>query len=156
MLSDQVRVDSFSVFVSEVEPRLRAALVASFGPEVGREMTAEALAYGWEHWDRVGGLENPAGYLYAVGRSKGRRLRRRRPVVLPGVPLGVDPWIEPGLPAALASLTEQQRTVIALHHGYEWSLGEVADMLGVSKATVQNHQRRGLNKLRRRLGVSYE
>ena len=52
-MRDQTKVDSFTEFVSEVEPRLRRALTAAFGSEVGREAAAEALVYGWEHWDRV-------------------------------------------------------------------------------------------------------
>ena len=67
MLSDQTSVDAFSTFVVEVEPRLRRALTATFGPEVGREAAAEALAYGWTHWERVGAMDNAAGYLYRVG-----------------------------------------------------------------------------------------
>jgi len=153
--SDKTRVDSFTEFVTEVESRLRAALTSSFGPDVGRDMTAEALAYGWEHWDQVSQMENPAGYLYVVGRSKGRKLAKQRPPILSSSPSHM-PWVEPGLPKALTALTERQRTVIALHHGYEWSLGEVAAVLGLTKATVQNHNRRGLKKLRRNLGVPHE
>jgi RNA polymerase sigma-70 factor (ECF subfamily) len=148
-------VDSFTEFVSEVEPRLRSALTSSFGPDIGRDVTAEALAYGWEHWDRVSQMDNPAGYLYVVGRSKGRELSRRTPPILPDSPSHM-PWVEPGLPMALTALSEQQRTVIALHHGYEWSLSEVAEVLGLTKATVQNHERRALKKLRRKLGVPHE
>ena len=49
--------DAFTSFVVEVQDRLRNALVASFGLEVGREAAHEALVYGWEHWDRVGGMD---------------------------------------------------------------------------------------------------
>lgn len=92
--------DCFTRFVEEVGPRLTQALIARFGGELGREMTAEALAYGWEHWDRVGGLDNPAGYLYRVGQNRGRRTRR--PYLLPDPPLHKsEPVVEPGLPSAL-------------------------------------------------------
>ena len=56
MLTDETASELFVGFVSEAEPSLRRALSAAFGSEVGRETTAEALAYGWEHWDRVGAL----------------------------------------------------------------------------------------------------
>ena len=65
---------SFEEFVGRFEPRLRVALVAVFGPEVGRDAVAEALAYGWEHWDRIAGMENPGGYLYRVGYDRARRM----------------------------------------------------------------------------------
>lgn len=155
MLSDETKADSFTEFVTATEPRLRRALTAGYGPERGREAAAEALAYGWEHWDRIRDMDNPAGYLYAVGRDRARRMGRRRERVadLPTVGAGREPWIEPALPDALTRLPEQQRTVVALLHGYQWSLSEVAELLGVSKGTVQTHANRGLERLRRRLGV---
>ena len=63
------------------------------------------------------------------------------------------PWVEPGLPDALARLPERQRVVVYLVFGHEWSMSEVAALLGVEKATVQKHVERGMAKLRRRLGV---
>jgi predicted RNA polymerase sigma factor len=75
-ISTGTRSETFEAFFREAEPRLRRALIAAAGAEVGREAAAEALAYGWEHWDRVGAMENPAGYLYRVGRSKARRWRK--------------------------------------------------------------------------------
>ena len=45
---------------------MRHALMAALGAEVGVEAASEAMAYSWEHWDRVGGMENPGGYLYRV------------------------------------------------------------------------------------------
>ena len=57
----------FRAFVLEVEPRLHAAFVAVYGYERGREATAEALAYAWEHWSELRGMPNPAGHLYRVG-----------------------------------------------------------------------------------------
>lgn len=45
--------ESFTVFAREVEPRLRYALTAALGQELGHEAAAEAMAYGWEHWGRL-------------------------------------------------------------------------------------------------------
>jgi len=153
--ADTTRVDSFTRFVADVEPKIRYALISSFGPDLARDLASEALAYAWEHWDRVATMENPGGYLYAVGRSIGRRLVKRKQIALPDSPANL-PWVEPGLPKALASLTEQQRTVVALHDGYQWSLSEIALFLGLSKSSIQNHHRRGMKKLRKDLGVEDE
>jgi hypothetical protein len=38
--------ESFTVFARDVEPRLRYALAAALGQELGYEAAAEALAYG--------------------------------------------------------------------------------------------------------------
>lgn len=143
---------SFTEFVRQVEPRLRVALCAAFGADLGREATAEALAYGWEHWSRVRVMGNPAGYLWGVGRNYARRTPRRR-VVFPEAPGDAMPWIEPGLAPALGRLSERQRLAVLLIHGLDWSYGEVAELLGVSKGTVQTQAKRALSKLRRHVGV---
>jgi len=152
-IPEETVADSFTEFVTATEARLRVALSAAHGLERGREAAAEALAYGWEHWGRIGEMENPAGYLYRVGQNEAKRMNTRQILRLPEVDSQRDPWVEPGLPEALAKLPEQQRIVVALLHGYQWSLGEVAELLGVSKSTVQSHADRGLKRLRRRLGV---
>lgn len=151
MTSMQLNSVSFEEFVGRVEPRLRHALVAATGQERGREATAEALAYGWEHWDRLQDMENPAGYLYRVARTAARRARKSM-VALPPVPSGELPWVEPGLPEALARLSQRQRTAVWLVHGLGWQQTEVAELLGVSPDTVWTHASRGLAKLRSALG----
>ena len=78
--------ESYEAFVREVEPRLHDALSASLGNDLGREATAEVLAYAWEHWSRLSQMSNPAGYLYVRGRERGRRQRRQRPVALMPAP----------------------------------------------------------------------
>ena len=76
---------SFERFVAVEGERLRRALVVSYGVDVGSDASAEALAWAWEHWDRVSDMANPVGYLFRVGQSATRRQRRwrwRRPRVL--------------------------------------------------------------------------
>ena len=134
-------------------PRLKAALVAAVGVDRAADATAEALAYGWEHWDALAGMENPAGYLYRVGVSRGRRMRRMR-VVFPPPPDGEMPWVEPGLPRALGRLSERQRVAVVLVHCLGWTQEEVAELLEISRGTVQTHLERGLHHLRASLGVA--
>lgn len=149
-MTDRVTADVFTEFVNNVEPRLKLALVSAFGPDVGLDATADALAHGWENWERVRELDNPAGYLWGVGRNKARSRIRVRPV-FPEVPIDHEPWIEPGLPDAMAQLSESQRIAVMLIHGFEWTFAEVAELLGVSLSTVQKHADRGMAKLRRRM-----
>ena len=152
VLADESKTVSFTEFVTLFEARLRQSLTATFGVERGADAAAETLAYGWEHWDRVEVMDNPGGYLYRVGYDRARRTSRRS-MRLPVVDSGRLPWVEPGLPKAVASLPEQQRIVVTLVYGYQWSMGEVAQYLGVAKGTVQTHAKRGLGRLRRKLGV---
>ena len=142
------RQDNFRGFVDRVEPRLRRALVAAYGSERGRDAAAEALAYAWEHWDRVTAADNPVGLLYRVGQSRTRPRMARVTFERPEHP---ETWCEPGLPAALARLTESQRTAVVLVHGFDWTLREVAECTGVKVTTVQNHLERGLTKLKSEL-----
>jgi RNA polymerase sigma factor (sigma-70 family) len=150
--TDQGGVASFTTFVGEVEPRVRRALSVAFGAEAGMEATADAFVYAWEHWQRVAEMGNPAGYIYKVGRSKARS-RRRPPLVLPPPSSQRMPWIEPGLPNALAALTELQRVCVWLVHGYEWTVTETAELMGISVSSVRKHIERAEKKLQRSLGV---
>jgi DNA-directed RNA polymerase specialized sigma24 family protein len=139
----------FDEFVAASEPTLRRALVAALGPNLASDALGEAMAYAWEHWERVRAMDNPVGYLFRVGQT---RSRRRRPGFLTRSEPG-EPWIEPGLPAAMGELTDQQRVVVTLVHGFGLTHREVGELLEVSPSTVQNLER-GLEKLRRRLEVN--
>ena len=155
---DLVAVASFTEFVRETEPKLKVALSAAFGPDLGVESAAQALAYGWEHWERVGSLSNPAGYLWGVGRNHARRLlsrrRRLRETMFESVPVDGIPGIEPGLTRALAGLSEKQRVSVVMVKGLGWTLSEVADLLQISVPTVQTHVGRAMKHLRRELGAN--
>jgi RNA polymerase sigma factor (sigma-70 family) len=153
VLRSEIDIDAFRQFVTVSEPRLRQALSASLGSQVGREATVDALSYAWENWARIQPMDNPIGYLYAVGRDRGRKsLRRNRPVFYP-VDSARLPWVEPALPSALDGLPDRQREVVVLLHCYQWTMSEVADLLDISKSTVQNHAERGLASLRLSMGV---
>ncbi len=152
VVPDETPSESFTEFVRETEPRLKRALCVRFGIERGVEATADALAYGWEHWDRVRDMDNPAGYLYRVGQSRTRTRRMPRPT-FPALPADASPWVEPGLPAALTRLSESQRQAVRLVYGFEWTLDETASLLDVSVSTVRKHLERGEKKLRNALGV---
>jgi RNA polymerase sigma factor (sigma-70 family) len=143
------------VFMRETQPRVAIALTAALGQEAGQEATAEAFTYAWEHWDRVGGMKNPAGYIYRVGRSRVRRWR-----IPPAGPAAFDadhrePWVEPGLLSALGRLSPRQRTVVVLMEGYGHTPQEVADLLGVSRSSVRRHDERAIRKLRSAMGVTF-
>jgi RNA polymerase sigma-70 factor (ECF subfamily) len=158
---DEAR-EAFAAFVAEHEPALRRSLVAAFGAEIGRDATAEALARAWARWDRVSGLRNPPGYVFQVGRNVARRRLRRERMgrslerAHAPDPAGTSTVGEPGLTAALAHLSERQRTAVLLVHGYGYTLVEAATTMGCSPSTVRNHLERGMARLRADLGVDVE
>ena len=82
-------------------------LVAQCGVEPGSDAAADALGYGWEHWDRIGQMANPVGYPYRVAQSSVRRQRRwSRDVSFPAIDAGhVDREVDSELFDVLARLS---------------------------------------------------
>ena len=140
---------TFSEFFEHSERRLRQALVASFGPDIGRESALDAWSWGWEHWAQLQTMENPVGYLYRVGQSAARRLLKAPPLVgLVSSPAAGDPGVAPELQPALARLSEQQRAAVVLVHGYAMSQRHAAEVLRISVSTLREHLARGMERLR--------
>ena len=148
--------DGFCEFVGAVEPRLRRALVAAYGSDAGREAAADALAWAWQHWDRVRAMDNPGGYLWRVGQTAVRRTtRRQQHEVADGRVIELElvhdrpteRAVEPALDGALAALSPQQRAAVVLVHGHGYTLSEAALALGCSVSTLRNHVARALRRL---------
>lgn len=137
----------------QIEPRLRRALVARYGLDVGSEVAAEAVAWGVEHAEKLAAMENPSGYLYRVGQSAARRwFRRRVTIVFPREPQSPDDTDLPGdVFDELRRLKPDQRVAVLLVHGYGFTYREVADLLEATEAAVNNYVHRGLKTLRMRL-----
>ena len=145
-------LDGFEEFFENAEPRLRHAFTGLYGPDVGVDAAAEALAWAVEHWEKVRGLDYPLGYLYRVGQTRSRRLRRRA-WCAPEDGANRLPEFEPALAPALAALAERQRVCVILVHGYGWTHAEVGSLLRVRASTVATHVSRALERLRAQLEV---
>jgi RNA polymerase sigma factor (sigma-70 family) len=153
---DVVTVDvspetSFETFAAGPGERLRRALVARYGVDAGSDVCNDALAYAWQHWDRVAAMDNPVGYLYRVGQTAARRhLRWRRQPDLPAErpPGESSSMIDGDLGAALTSLNSMQRTCVVLVHVYDWTYDQTSTTLGISVDSVRNHLHRGMTRLR--------
>ena len=144
----------FDAFVARVEPKLRTALVATYGPADGRDAARDALSWAWENWARVREMTNPVGYLYRVGQSATRRYGSRQPppqllAAIEQRPTEVTPELLP----ALSRLSAQQRTIVVLVHAFQWTLREVAATLEISPSTVREHLDRATTRLRNDLEV---
>jgi len=153
---ERIEPIGFEEFFARSERPVRFGLSARFGFEVGREATADAMTYAWEHWGRISVMENPAGYVYRVGERLGRRMSRRAKSI-DFMTRNVDPAdFEPKLAPALADLSPRQRTCVVLVHALGWTQRETAVFLGLSTSSVQKHEERGVEGLRRALGVDLE
>ena len=129
-------------------PRLVRALLAVRGVAGAEDAASEAIAWGWEHGDRIIDIENPVGYLYRVALT---RSEARKTPILPRVPPALMPEVEPGLVPALMALPERQRAAVWLVHACEWSYSEVAEALEIGTSTVGTHVTRALAALREAL-----
>jgi RNA polymerase sigma-70 factor (ECF subfamily) len=143
--------------LAAIEQTLRVAFLARYGTDLGPEVTAETMAWAWEHRQELDAMNNPTGYLFRVGQSKSRRFLRwkrerlRFPAERANSP---GPWTEPQLPDALAKLDEEERTAVVLVHCFQWTYVEVGELLDLPLHTVRNRIHRGLSQLRISLGVN--
>jgi DNA-directed RNA polymerase specialized sigma24 family protein len=146
-------MSTYDMFVAENRPRLLQVLVARFGIEVGADATADAMAYSFEHWDRVESMTNPLGYLFRVGQTSARKqFRWSRSFALPEPEPSRVPDVEPGLARALMKLDHEQRVMVMLVHGHDWSYAEVAAVFNVTVTKVRNELFSAMQKLRKQLG----
>jgi DNA-directed RNA polymerase specialized sigma24 family protein len=151
--NDALSGDTFAVLAAKVRPRLLQALVARFGPETGGDACDAALAWAWEHRDRMETVTDPLAYLYRVGQSHARpglRWLARRADPLADdrlVAREVEP-VDPELIQAMRKLPPDHRSAVLLVHAYGWTIAEVAAVRDVPVTTVTNHLQRGMTRLR--------
>ncbi|HET9093288.1 MAG TPA: sigma factor-like helix-turn-helix DNA-binding protein [Acidimicrobiales bacterium] len=148
------RVDElgFRELVARVEPRLREALIALYGPGRGREATAASLAWAFENG--VGEGADVAGTVRRLVEAAQRQSFLLRTPPLFDRSAGRVPWLEPELASALSVLPRGDRVAVLLVRGAGWTAGEVAALLEVDEEAVENRVRRCLPRLRRSLGPS--
>jgi DNA-directed RNA polymerase specialized sigma24 family protein len=143
----------FEVFIADARIRLRRALVARYGVDLGVEACAEATAWAWANRDRLLAMANPVGYLYRVGQTAVRNETRFRRA--PRFPAEVQhqdiALAEPGLHEAIARLTPDQRAAVLLVHAHGYRYAEAADLLDIPVSTLKNHLHRGSRRLRKLL-----
>jgi RNA polymerase sigma-70 factor (ECF subfamily) len=150
---------TFEAFYAQEHGRLYRALRLVTGDrEEAEDAMHDAFIRLLERWERVGGLEDPVGYLYRTAlntvrlRARRTRLAARR-LTMRGA---VDPLQsvedQDRVDRALALLTLRQRAALVLVDLYRFTSEEAGRILGVSPVTV----RRLVGMARRRLRASLE
>jgi DNA-directed RNA polymerase specialized sigma24 family protein len=144
---------SFEDFIADAGVRLRRALVARYGVELGVEACAEATAWAWANRERLLAMANPVGYLFRVGQTAVRTHTRWQRAPLYPVDVGPVELSVPdtGLATALAALTPDQRMAVMLVHAHGYRYAEAAELLDIPVSTLKNHLHRGAKRLRRLL-----
>ena len=82
----------------------------------------------------------------AIDWTRARQLRDETELVEAAAP--EQSSLDGALLGALASLPPEQRAVIVLRHLLEYTPGEIAELLGLPRGTVNSRLRRGLDSLR--------
>ena len=127
-IPDDQRAVRFKELLAGVEAPVRRALVSAYGPQLGGEAAADALAYAWEHLDgsaRWTTRRLPVAGGPDVGPAGDPAPAAGAAVARPGADPGTAPPADlgdPGLQAALSRLTLHQRVAVVLVHGfaYRW------------------------------------
>lgn len=145
--------DEFKEFFEGFHRRLWQSVVATFGPELADEATADTWAYAWRNWSRITEMANPQGYLYVAAKRYALSSNRRPALALPLPSPAELPAVEPGLVAAMNQLSEMQRTCVFLNVACQWRQREISELLEISESTVRNHLGRGLARLRSEMKV---
>lgn len=137
----------------------RALVLAAGHRDLGLEATDEAFARAVENWTKVGGYENPEGWVYRVGVNWARSMLRRRSFTLDRLfaeSVYFDDLPDPGLLSAVERLPFKYRSVIVARFFLDWSIEQTAEALSLPEGTVKTRQSRALSRLRRQLGERHE
>jgi RNA polymerase sigma-70 factor, ECF subfamily len=145
---------SLEVVYREHGQRMFRALVAFTGlPEVARDAVGEAFAQALSRGEE---LRDPAAWVWRVAFIVARAdLRERRQMTSA---TDVEPSYELGEPTtdvfdALSRISPNQRLAVVLHDYADRPTMEIAELLGISRATVHVHLSTGRRRLRRLLEV---
>jgi len=151
---------TFEVFFEDNRRRLFGAFcLISGNRQEAEEIVQDAFLKIWERWERVSGLEDPAGFLFATAMNLFRnRVRRaslalRKPVIssLRSDDLAaVEDRDE--LVHALAPLTPRQRAALVLTDYLGYPSDEAARVLGIEPSTVRALSAKGRVAARRSSG----
>ena len=118
------------------------------------EIMQDAFLRLWERWDRIGGLEDPEGYLYRTAMNVFRSRKRRAALAIRR--FGREPPADDLLEAierrevlvqALASLTPRERAAVVLTDVLGFSSEEAGRALGIKSATVRVLASRGRGRM---------
>jgi RNA polymerase sigma-70 factor (ECF subfamily) len=139
------RSEAFETFFGEhYESVFRGLSVAFRDPLLAEEAAQEAFTRAYTRWERVRGMERPAGWVYVVAV---RVARRRRRDLLTEVPapspssdrdLAIEVVDRVTMQAAIEQLPARQRIALVLRYYGGLPLAEIATAMGCALGTVKS------------------
>ncbi|HEX6128976.1 MAG TPA: RNA polymerase sigma factor [Candidatus Limnocylindria bacterium] len=156
------RAEAFEALVERFGPDMYRMAAAIVGPDDARDVAQETFIAAWRELPRLRdpGRFEPWLRRILVNRSRNAlRTRRRQPAVSLVSPGPADQLAgevdfrdaahaRQALDGAFASLSADQRAVIALHYGAELSIREAAESMGVAAGTAKSRLNAALRRLR--------
>jgi RNA polymerase sigma-70 factor (ECF subfamily) len=149
-------------FLDESERLLRVLCFVTGSRAAAEDIAQDAFTKLYERWDRVGTLEDPAGYLHRTAmnmfRNEFRRAKRslKRAAFARSESDDVFAAVEDRdvLSHALSQLTDRQRAALVFTEVLGYSGQEVGDLLGIKSSTVYalTHQARAALSERAEVG----
>lgn len=156
---DAAQVQSFEQVVDRQAERLIRSLTSIFlDPELAADAAQDAFVQLYKHWDEVTKRGEPTAWLFrvAVNRCKDYRRAITRTSRLVQRLIGAHPRSEASddwTPKAdflsiLAGLPARQRIAAALYYEADFSVAEIARVMGISEGAVNSHLHRARAALR--------
>ena len=137
--------ESFEDFFEEHSRKVFGAMCLVCGNrQEAEEITQDAFLRIWERWDRVSGLQDPAGFLFRTAMNVFRDRARRAAVAARRTLRLVDRADDLAavedrseLVSAMRSLTPHQRAAVVLTGYLGYTSEEAAGIIGVKASTVR-------------------
>ena len=159
-IPDPVAEKEFAAVVDSEGPRLYALALSILGnPHEAEDAVQETMVQAWRDWSALGDSSRRGAWLATITVRTCLRLRRRLRARWGHAPiLDDEPDRRPAAPSnidlvrACQRLSPQQRSVVALHYVYGFTLDECAEVMRCRAGTVRPHLHRALAKLREAYG----
>jgi RNA polymerase sigma-70 factor, ECF subfamily len=156
--------DLDGLFDEHYERLVRSLSVAAGSREVARDAVQHAFVKAYVDWRRIGGYDDPVGWIRRValnrisdhhrGRGRSARLLGRLPRHLDDDDQTVGVVDRVDLGQAIRRLPERQRFAVSLYYLEGLSVQETAAAMGVSVGSVKTHLSRARATLKPALEVS--
>jgi RNA polymerase sigma factor (sigma-70 family) len=137
---------SFEVFyATEARTLFRRLWLVTGNRAEAEEVMQDAFLNVWQRWDRVGGMDEPVGYLYRTAMNLFRK-RHRRALLAIRRTVGLTPLQDDFEDAddrqmvrrVLATLPPRQRAALVLTEMLGFDAKEAGEALGVKDSTIRS------------------
>lgn len=150
---DAAGTEGFERVVDRQAERLVRSLTAIF---LDRELAADAVQDAflqlYKHWDEVTKAGDPDAWLFRVAVNRGKdyrrgiarysRLLRRLVNTVPRHSTSVDWEPRTEFMSVLSQLPTRQRIAAALYYDADFSVADIARVMGISEGSVNSHLHR--------------